>query len=167
MENTIVAKFGGSSLANSNQFAKVRDIIKADNRRKYIIPSAPGKVNKGDHKVTDLLYMCYQLASHNLNIDEVFSIIERRFLGICQELELTIEMEEILTHIKRQIQSGSSKDYAASRGEYLNSIILSNYLGFEFIDAKDLIIFNEKGEFDSNITRERIQNRLKDSSGGH
>lgn len=165
MENTIVAKFGGSSLANSNQFAKVRDIIKADNRRKYIIPSAPGKVNKGDHKVTDLLYMCYQLASHNLNIDEVFSIIERRFLGICQELELTIEMEEILTHIKRQIQSGSSKDYAASRGEYLNSIILSNYLGFEFIDAKDLIIFNEKGEFDSNITRERIQNRLKDSSG--
>lgn len=165
MENTIVAKFGGSSLANSNQFTKARDIIEADSRRKYIIPSAPGKVHKGDHKVTDLLYMCYQLASHNLNIDEVFSIIEKRFLGICQDLELIIDMEEILTHIKRQIQSGSSKDYAASRGEYLNSIILSNYLGFEFIDAKDLIIFNEKGEFDSNITRERIQNRLKDTSG--
>ena len=105
MVNLIVAKFGGSSLADSKQFVKVKDIIIADSRRKYIIPSAPGKVCKKDHKVTDLLYMCYQLASHNLNIDEVFAIIEERFLKICEELVLDIKMEEILEDIKMRIQS--------------------------------------------------------------
>lgn len=165
MDNIIVAKFGGSSLADSNQFIKVKNIINADSRRRFIIPSAPGKVHKKDHKVTDLLYMCYQLASHNLNIDEVFGIIEKRFLEICDELTLDINMQEILMDIKKQIQSGSSKDYAASRGEYLNAIILAHYLDFEFIDARDLILFNEKGQFDSNVTEERIQNTLKDITG--
>lgn len=164
MDNIIVAKFGGSSLADSKQFAKVRDIIKSDSRRRYIIPSAPGKGHKKDHKITDLLYMCHQLASHNLNIDEVYSIIERRFLEICGELKLDINMQEILDDIKEKIQKGLSKDYAASRGEYLNAIILSNYLGFEFIDAKDLILFNDKGQFDSKATEEKIQTRLGETS---
>lgn len=161
MKDVIVAKFGGSSLADSKQIAKVKDIIKSDSRRKYIIPSAPGKRDSKDHKVTDLLYMCYQLASHNLNFDEVYGIIEKRFQDICIELSLDIDINENLLEIKRKIQSGASKDYVASRGEYLNAIILSHYLGFEFVDAKDLIVFNNSGQFDSEATQTKVQSKLE------
>ncbi|WP_198927576.1 aspartate kinase [Tissierella creatinophila] len=156
----IVAKFGGSSLADSNQFLKVKEIIKSDSNRRYIIPSAPGKVHKNDHKITDLLYMCHQLASHRLNIDDVYKIIENRFLNICKSLDLKLDIQEILDEIKDKIQNGSSKDYAASRGEYLNAIILSSFLDFEFIDSKDIILFNDKGEFDSKATEIKMQERL-------
>lgn len=164
MEDIIVAKFGGSSLANSKQFAKVKDIIQKDSRRRYIIPSAPGKAHNKDHKITDLLYMCYQLASHNLKIDEVFNIIEKRFLDICNELELDLNMKEILDDIKEKIQNNGTKDYAASRGEYLNAIILSSYLNFEFIDAGELIVFNDKGQLDSLSTEENIKTRLGETT---
>lgn len=160
MENIIVAKFGGSSLADSEQFLKVKEIIESDSSRRYIIPSAPGKVHKNDHKITDLLYMCHQLASHRLNIDDVYNIIENRFLNICSELELELDIQEILDEIKDKIQNGASKDYAASRGEYLNAIILSNFLDFEFVDSKDVILFNAKGEFDSKATEIKIKERL-------
>ena len=92
MQNIIVAKFGGSSLSDSKQFAKVKNIIELDSRRRYIIPSAPGRRYNKDHKITDLLYMCYQLASHNLNFDEVYEIVERRFEDICMELSLDIDI---------------------------------------------------------------------------
>lgn len=161
MKDVIVAKFGGSSLADSKQFAKVKDIIKSDSRRKYIIPSAPGKRDSKDHKVTDLLYMCYQLASHNLNFDEVYGIIEKRFQDICIELSLDIDINENLLEIKKKIQSGASEDYVASRGEYLNAIVLSNYLGFEFVDAKDLIVFNNNGQFNSEATQAKVQSKLE------
>lgn len=164
MKDAIVAKFGGSSLADSKQFKKVKDIISCNSSRRYIVPSAPGKRYKGDHKITDLLFMCYQLASHKLNIDEVYGIIENRFKDISNELKLDINMTEILLEIKENIQGGASKDYAGSRGEYLNAIILSNYLGFEFIDAKDLIAFTEKGQFDSETTQEKVQFTLSNIS---
>lgn len=160
MENLIVAKFGGSSLANSKQFKKVKSIIISDKNRRYIIPSAPGKAHKEDHKITDLLYMCYQLASHRLNIDDVYNIIEKRFLGICEDLKLEINLQDYLDNIKIKIQNGASKDYVASRGEYLNAIILANYLDFEFVDAKDIIIFNDKGEFDSASTEIKMKEKL-------
>lgn len=164
MKDAIVAKFGGSSLADSKQFKKVKDIITSNSSRRYIVPSAPGKRYKGDHKITDLLYMCYQLASHKLNFDEVYSIIENRFKDISSELNLDINIIEILLEIKENIQGGASKDYAASRGEYLNAVILSNYLGFEFVDAKDLIAFTDKGQFDSETTQEKVQCVLSDIS---
>lgn len=157
MAGIIVSKFGGSSLSDSEQFSKVKDIILSDNRRSYIIPSAPGKRDDKDHKITDLLYMCYQLASHKLNFDEVYSIIETRFKDICNNLELNININEILEAIKDEIKGGASKDYVASRGEYLNAIILSHYIDFEFIDAKELIVFNDRGEFDSKATQEKVQ----------
>lgn len=165
MDNVIVAKFGGSSLADSKQFLKVKDIIKSNSNRKYIIPSAPGKVHKGDHKITDLLYMCYQLASHRLNIDDVYNIIEKRFLDICSDLQLELDIQESLDHIKEKIQMGSSKDYAASRGEYLNAIILSNFLDFNFVDSKDVIVFDDKGEFDSKATEIKMKEKLKNIDG--
>lgn len=152
MGNIIVAKFGGSSLADSEQFLKVKNIIKSDKNRRYIVPSAPGKAHKDDHKITDLLYMCYQLALHRLNIDDVYNIIEKRFLDICKDLKLELNLQEVLDSIKGKIQNGASKDYTASRAEYLNAIILSSFLDFEFVDSKDIIIFNDKSEFDSKST---------------
>lgn len=164
MKEVIVAKFGGSSLADSKQFAKVKDIINSDDKRKYIIPSAPGKRHSKDHKVTDLLYMCHQLASHGLGFDEVYSIIEKRYTDICQELDLDINIDAILNDIKEEIMKGASKDYAASRGEYLNAIILSRYLDFEFIDATELIVFHINGQFDSEGTQEKVKSRLAEVS---
>lgn len=166
MKDIIVAKFGGSSLADSNQFAKVRDIIKSDTRRKYVIPSAPGKRNSKDHKITDLLYMCYQLASHGLNFDEVYAIIENRYTDICKQLNLDIKIDRTLYEIKDRIKNGSSRDYSASRGEYLNAIILSNYLGFEFIDAAELIVFDNKGRFEPEATQKKVETRLAKVSYG-
>ncbi|TCU75549.1 aspartate kinase [Tissierella praeacuta] len=166
MKEIIVAKFGGSSLADSTQFIKVRDIIKADSRRRYIIPSAPGKRNSKDHKITDLLYMCHQLASHGLNFEEVYSIIEKRYKGICDELDLSLNIDEILTEIKEKIKNGASRDYSASRGEYLNGIILSNYLDFEFIDAAELIVFDNKGYFAPEDTQKKIESKLTKISYG-
>lgn len=160
MKDIVVAKFGGSSLADSTQFAKVKDIIEADSRRRYIIPSAPGKRNKKDHKITDLLYMCYQLASHGLNFDEVYAIIEKRYKDICNDLKLDIKIDKILREIKEKIKDGASRDYSASRGEYLNGIILANYLGFEFIDAAELILFDDKGNFVPEATQKKVRCRL-------
>lgn len=166
MKDIIVAKFGGSSLADSTQFIKVRDIVKSDIRRRYVIPSAPGKRNSKDHKITDLLYMCYQLASHDLNFDEVYTIIEKRYKDICDELNLSLQIDKALNEIKDKIKNGASRDYSASRGEYLNAIILSNYLGFEFIDAAELIVFDKKSNFDSETTEEKVKSRLSEVSYG-
>lgn len=162
MNDIIVAKFGGSSLADSSQFTKVRDMVLGDKNRRYIIPSAPGKRNNSDHKITDLLYMCYQLASHGINFEEVFSIISRRYEGICKDLNININMEEILFDIKTKIQQGATRDFTASRGEYLNAIILSEYLGFEFVDAKDLILFDEDNKLKLEETKLIIQSVLGD-----
>lgn len=160
MKGVIVAKFGGSSLADSKQFIKVKDIIFSDERRKFIIPSAPGKRHSKDHKITDLLYMCQQLATHGLNFDEVYNIIQKRYEDICKELDLNLDINTILNDIKKKIQDGASKDYAASRGEYLNAIILSDYLDIDFIDASEIIVFNKKGEFDSESTQENVESKL-------
>ncbi len=164
MRDIIVAKFGGSSLADSGQFLKVKNIIKSDKNRRHIVASAPGKAHKNDHKITDLLYMCHQLASHRLSIDDVYNIIQERFLNICKDLELKINLQETLDTIRVEIQNGASKDYTASRGEYLNAIILSNFLDFEFIDAKDIITFDEKGKLDSKSTEIKMKDRLKNTS---
>lgn len=166
MNNVIVAKFGGSSLADSKQFIKVKDIIASDDKRKFIIPSAPGKRHGKDHKITDLLYMCQQLASHGLNFDEIYNLVQKRFEDICSELNLDLDISSILKEIRRKILDGASKDYAASRGEYINAIILSNYLNIDFIDAAGLIVFNEKGDFDSEATDENIKERLSGLSRG-
>ena len=164
MSDVIVAKFGGSSLADSIQFTKVKDIVTADKNRRYIIPSAPGKGKNQDYKVTDLLYMCYQLASHSINIDDVFGIISKRYEDICKELNLDLNIEEVLSDIKSRIQDGASRDFTASRGEYLSAIILSKYLDYEFVDAKDLILFDDEGKLNLEETKERIQSILSNKS---
>lgn len=161
MDNIVIAKFGGSSLANSAQFRKVMDIVKANPNRRVIVPSAPGKAHGEDHKITDLLYMCHQLSLHRLNIDDVYSIIEKRFLTIVEELGCTLHLQPVLDDIKQQIQNGASKDYAASRGEYLSALILSNVLDYEFIDAKDVIIFTDQGKFNEKATEAKMTELFK------
>ncbi len=145
----IVCKFGGSSLANSEQFHKVKDIIESDDNRRYIIPSAPGKAKNGDQKVTDLLILLYNMAVHKLSSAEVMNMIESRYReilkGIGIDFDLKTELDEILSYIA----SGKvSKSYVLSRGEYLNGKILSAYLGYDFVDAKDVIRFDENGTWD-------------------
>ncbi|KAJ48954.1 aspartate kinase [Clostridium tetanomorphum] len=160
MRNIVVAKFGGSSLADSNQFHKVRDIVMDDKKRRYIIPSAPGKRYKEDQKITDLLYLCNAHAEQNIPFGDVFSIIRKRYMQLVKDLNVDICIEEELNDIEKKIKNGASADYTASRGEYLNGLILANFLDFEFVDPAEIIFFKENGLFDEEKTQLAIEQRL-------
>ena len=145
----IVCKFGGSSLANSEQFHKVKDIIESDDNRRYIIPSAPGKAKNGDQKVTDLLILLYNMAVHKLSSAEVMNMIESRYREILEGIGIDFDLKTELDEILSYIASGKvSKSYVLSRGEYLNGKILAAYLDVDFVDAKDVIRFDENGTWD-------------------
>ncbi len=145
----IVAKFGGSSLSDAGQFRKVRDILSMDERRCYVVPSAPGRRFDGDDKVTDLLYKTCRLHREGKNYSPVLDAIRKRFKQIAEELNVSVDIDGELNIIERDLTAGASEDYCASRGEYLNGLILADYLGFEFLDPKNFIFFNEDGSFDS------------------
>lgn len=157
-----VVKFGGSSLADSSQFKKVRSIIEQDPERAFVVVSAPGKRHSQDHKITDLLLMSHQLSSHDLNFEEVFELIESRYTEICRDLDLSIDITPILSEVKENISKGASRDYVASRGEYINGLLLADYLGIAFIDASEIIRFNDNGVFDDDKSEELISEKLKD-----
>ena len=162
--NTIVTKFGGSSLADANQFRKVKGIISSNTNRKVVIPSAPGKRNSKDFKITDLLYLCHAHIESSIPLDDVFNLVSNRYKDIVSDLNLTLDIDFYLNKIKEDLENGASKDYAASRGEYLNGIILANYLDFEFVDAKDVILFNKYGCVDTEATYSKLQNILKENT---
>ncbi len=145
-------KFGGSSLASAEQFKKVKAIIGRDASRRYVVVSAPGKRFRGDDKITDLLYRCQALRQKGEPFDAVFSKIAERFIGIRDELGLDVCIEAELFEIRSRIDAGTTPDYAASRGEYLNARLLSVYLGFDFVDAAEFIRFRDDGIFDDNAT---------------
>jgi len=149
-----VLKFGGSSLADAAHFRAVADIVKAEPERRYVVASAPGKRMSGDEKVTDLLYKCYELASNEEDITDVFEEIKSRYNDIIRELEIDLDLTEVFEKIKNSLLHSSGRDYIASRGEYLNAMILAKYLGFDFIDAKKVIFFKENGTFDSEKTND-------------
>lgn len=149
-----VLKFGGSSLADAEQFKKVANIIKLEKSRRYIVASAPGKRFDGDTKVTDMLLECFE-KSNNLNDAlEVFAKIEERYNSIIADLGLDFSLEEDFSYIKSSLKHHAGRDYYASRGEYLNAKILAEYLGFDFIDAGHCIYFNEDGTLDSEKTND-------------
>ncbi|MCI8387728.1 MAG: aspartate kinase [Clostridiales bacterium] len=156
-----VVKFGGSSLASAEQFKKVAAIIKAEPERRYVVPSAPGKRSKTDTKVTDMLYSCYDLAARGEDITTYFGEIETRYNSIIAELGLDLSLESEFNTIKNAFIHKAGRDYAASRGEYLNGIILAKYLGFDFIDAAEVIFFNENSQFDSERTNAVLSAELK------
>lgn len=156
-----VVKFGGSSLASAAQFQKVGNIIRADADRRYVVPSAPGKRDSNDTKVTDMLYSCYDLAEKDHDFTAELSKIEARYQeiidGLGLELDLTPEFNKIIDNFKKKAGS----HYAASRGEYLNGIIMANYLGYEFVDPAECIRFNEAGVFDAEVTNKLLAKRLE------
>lgn len=160
---TKVLKFGGSSLADAAQFRKVAAIIKAEPERRYVVASAPGKRFSDDIKVTDMLYNCFDLASRKQNIEEAFSQIEARYNGIITDLGLDFSLEEEFRKIRMAIEHHAGQDYVASRGEYLNSMILANYLGFAFIDAESGIFFNDNGTFDDKHTYKALSALLAEA----
>lgn len=160
MNNTKVVKFGGSSLADANQFKKVADIIHADKTRRFVVASAPGKRFDKDIKITDMLYNCYDKASKGENFDKEFSAIEERYNSIIKDLNLEISLDEEFQYIKTSFAHSAGRDFAASRGEYLNSILLAEYLGFPFLDTVGLLYFNESGEFDLDRTTSKLGAKL-------
>ncbi len=157
----IVAKFGGSSLSDAGQFRKVKKILEMDERRCYVVPSAPGRRFPEDEKVTDLLYRTYRLQSRGEDFHPAFSLIRERFEGIRRELGLKIDITARLDEIEREIAAGASEDFCASRGEYLNGLLLADFLGYAFLDPKDLIFFAADGTFDSERTNEVLSQALR------
>ena len=158
-----VVKFGGSSLANAEQFEKVGDIIRSEESRRFVVPSAPGKRFDGDTKVTDLLYSCYDAAANGGDFEKVLEEIKSRYYEIIKGLGLALSMEEDFQLIKENFKAQIGRDYAASRGEYLNGIIMAAYLGYEFIDAAEVIVFDENGNFDGDKTHEILSARLENT----
>ena len=156
-----VVKFGGSSLASARQFKKVGDIIRADKTRRYVIPSAPGKRNSKDTKVTDMLYECYAAASAGASYKKILEAIKARYQEIIDGLDLNLNLEHEFATIEENFVKGIGKDYAASRGEYLNGIVMANYLGYEFIDAAEVIFFDEHGNFEAELTNKELSERLE------
>ena len=158
--NTIVTKFGGSSLADSIHFKKVKNILESNPERKYIIPSAPGKSSFKDFKITDLLYLCHAHVKSGISLDDVFKLISERYKSIVDDLNLNLDLTSYLNIIKTDIENGASVDYTASRGEYLNGIILANYLNIDLIDAKDVIKFNKYGTLNIEETYVALKDKL-------
>ena len=156
-----VVKFGGSSLASAEQFKKVGNIIRADKERKYVVPSAPGKRFSNDTKVTDMLYACYDLADQGKNFKADLDAIKARYQEIIDGLQLDLDLSEEFKTIEKNFKAKSGNNYAASRGEYLNGIIMANYLGYEFVDAAEVIFFEEDGTFDTEKTNKVLAKRLE------
>ena len=155
-----VVKFGGSSLADAAQFKKVGQIIHEDESRRYVIPSAPGKRFPEDVKVTDMLYKCYGAAVREKNFTKQLEEIQQRYQGIIDGLGLDLSLDKEFEIIRQNFGQKAGREYAASRGEYLNGIIMAHYLGFEFIDAAEVIAFDENGSLLVDQTNDLLSERL-------
>lgn len=157
-----VVKFGGSSLASAEQFKKVGAIIRQDEARRYVVPSAPGKRFSSDTKVTDMLYACYASAEKGEDFSEQLEQIHDRYQEIINGLELKFSLDQDFETIRKNFSEKAGKDYAASRGEYLNGKVMAAYLEFPFVDAAEVVRFNEDGSFNEEVTNELLSARLAD-----
>lgn len=159
-----VAKFGGSSLADAKQFKKVKDIILKDSNISATVVSAPGKRFSEDSKITDLLYLSYAHLKYSVEYEKMFTNIENRYFKIKEDLNLNIDLEKEFSTIKHKMKKGMNKDYLISRGEYLNGKLLAEYLGYDFIDAKDIIFFNFNGQVNIEKTTKAIEKIFEHNS---
>ena len=144
-----VVKFGGSSLANAQQFEKVGEIIRSEESRRYVVPSAPGKRFSGDTKVTDMLYQCYAAACEGTEFGEQLQAIKERYYEIIRGLGLDLSLEDEFKQIEADFKAQAGKEYAASRGEFLNGKVMAAYLGYEFVDAASVIRFDKNKNLDA------------------
>ncbi|MBP5249060.1 MAG: aspartate kinase [Lachnospiraceae bacterium] len=157
-----VVKFGGSSLASAEQFKKAGDIIRSEEDRKYVVPSAPGKRNDKDTKVTDLLYKCYDEAEQGKDYTETLDRIRERYDEIIKGLGLKLDLSGEFRTISENFKNRAGRQYAASRGEYLNGMIMAEYLGFTFLDAAEVVLFDDDGNFLSEDTNTVLSRKLKE-----
>ena len=157
-----VAKFGGSSCASAEQFRKVKDIILSDKSRHYIVVSAPGKRDSGDTKVTDLLYRLQAAVTDEKSFQETLQTIKDRYQEIIDGLGLDFSLAADFDRIEQDLKAGADRDYAASRGEFLNAKLMAAYLGFSFVDAASCFVFKEDRSCDYQKTEEGIRTALKD-----
>ena len=155
-----VAKFGGSSVADGIQLTKTKQIIEADPDRRYIVVSAPGKRFDGDSKITDLLYLCKTHMEHNLPYDQLFQVVADRYMAVQLNLGVDVDLQEHFDVIKENLKAGCSADYIASRGEYLNAVLIAAFLGYDFVDAEGLIQFDSKGRLKQKETDEALRDEL-------
>ena len=156
-----VAKFGGSSVADALQIEKTRKIIENDGDIRYVVVSAPGKRFKEDSKITDLLYLCKTHIEHKIPYQQIFQVIYDRFMAVEVNLGVDVGLKEEFEEIRKQLEAGASADYIASRGEYLNALMIAAYLGFDFVDAAKIIKFDEKGRFMEELTDKSIRKELE------
>ena len=155
-----VVKFGGSSLANAEQFKKVGDIIRSEESRRYVVPSAPGKRFDGDIKVTDMLYGCYEAAEKGEDFADKLAAIKERYYEIIRGLDLTLSLEDEFKKIEEDFRGQAGTEYAASRGEFLNGKVMAAYLGYEFVDAAEVIRFDKKGNLLADETDKLLGKKL-------
>jgi aspartate kinase len=157
-------KFGGTSVADARKLQQVKAIVEADPERRFVVPSAPGKRSPDDVKVTDMLYACHQRGVAGEPADEVFEPIRERYLEIIRDLGLDFDLNPYLDEVCRQLSAGAGEDYAASRGEYLNGLLVAELLGYEFVDPADIIHFDAQGRFDADWTQDSVSKRLAGTS---
>lgn len=156
-----VVKFGGSSLASAEQIRKAASIVKADGSRRYVVVSAPGKRFDSDRKVTDLLVELYELASAGKPFNKQFAEIRERYEEIIKGLELDLDLKEEFDVLKEQAANGASKDYVVSRGEYFSGLIVAAFLHVTFIDASEVVFFDEEGKLEADLTNRVMARRLQ------
>lgn len=156
-----VAKFGGSSLADAGQFCKVRKIIEMDPARRFVVASACGRAGVDDHKVTDLLYLCVAHRRYGVSYEPILAEIEKKYYGIRADLHLHADLEKEFALIRQYLEKGADTDIIVSRGEYLTSLLLAEFLDFDFIDAADLLAFR----YDGSIDYERTARQLEEKCG--
>ncbi len=152
-----VAKFGGSSLSDGAQFAKVKNIIEQDPSRRVVVVSAPGRRTSDDNKVTDLLYLVKAHIKYDVSYDSIFEMIEQRYMDIRSECGLSLDLDHEFEIIRSQLNKSVSMDYLASRGEFLNAKLMAEYLGYQFVDSADLISFKYNGDVDMEKTEQNFK----------
>ena len=156
-----VAKFGGSSVADAIQFKKTKEIIEEDKDRKYVVVSAPGKRFEGDTKITDILYLCKAHIEHNLPYEQLFQVVVDRYMSFKVNLEIEVDLNKEFKIIEDNLKNGIGEAYLASRGEYLNAVLMAAYLGYDLVDTANLIIFDEAENLMLEETNEALKKELK------
>ena len=155
-----VCKFGGTSMADANSIKQVKNIINADDSRKFVVVSAPGKRFKDDIKITDMLYRCYNEVVECGSCKKSFDIIRERFTQIVKDLNLSLDIKSVLDKTEQEINQSKCADFAASRGEYLSAVIAADFLGFEFVDAAEVVRFDSHGKLNIDYTDDKVSTRL-------
>ncbi|MBE5743395.1 MAG: aspartate kinase [Clostridiales bacterium] len=157
-----VVKFGGSSVASSTQFEKVKNIVLSDPKRKIVVVSAPGKRRKEDNKITDMLYLLSSHVKYNIDASSLIATIAERYEEIKTELNLGVDIKREFEIIMENVKKGAGEEYIVSRGEYLSAKLMASYLGYTFVDAQDVVKFNYDGTLNEELTAEATKSKFEE-----